>query len=73
MPARRAELIFFVGWPIVGTLVTIDVDLPGGWSNPDGTERPDWLEAPYWGQVVFGVAISVAGFAPAANQVFSLC
>ena len=31
-------LIFFVGWPLVGTLVTIDDDLPGGWSNPDGSE-----------------------------------
>ena len=58
-----ALLIFFVGWPIVGTLVTLDDDLPGGWSNPDGSARPDWLEAPFWGQVVCGVAISLAGFA----------
>jgi uncharacterized protein len=28
-------LIFFVGWPLLGTLVTIDDDLPGGWSNPE--------------------------------------
>jgi hypothetical protein len=27
----------FVGWPVVGTVVTVDDDLPGGWSNPDGT------------------------------------
>lgn len=58
-----ALLIFFVGWPIVGTIVTIDDDLPGGWSNPDGAARPDWLQAPFWGQIVVGVAISVVGFA----------
>jgi hypothetical protein len=29
-----AQLIFFVGWPIVGAMVTIDDDLPG------------WLEQP---------------------------
>jgi hypothetical protein len=58
-----ALLIFFVGWPIVGTMVTIDDDLPGGWSNPNGRVRPDWLEAPLWGQIVVGVAISVVGFA----------
>ena len=58
-----ALLIFFVGWPIVGTMVTIDDDLPGGWSNPNGTSRPPWLGAPFWGQIVVGVAISVVGFA----------
>jgi hypothetical protein len=30
-------LIFFVGWPLVGTVVTLDDDLKGGWSNWDGT------------------------------------
>ena len=35
-------LALFVGWPIVGTIVTIDDDLPGGWSNPDGKTRPEW-------------------------------
>ena len=44
-------LLFFVAWPLGGTLITIDDDLPGGWSNPDGTVRPPWLEAPFWGQV----------------------
>jgi hypothetical protein len=47
-------LIFFVGWPLVGTLVTLDDDLKGGWSNPDGTARPPWLETPFWGQIVIG-------------------
>ena len=26
----------FSTWPIIGMIVTIDDDLPGGWSNPDG-------------------------------------
>ena len=58
-----AFLILFVGWPILGTLVTIDDDLPGGWSNPDGTRRADCLEAPFWGRIIVGAALSVIGFA----------
>lgn len=58
-----ALLIFFVGWPLVGTLVTIDDDLPGGWSNPDGSVTPPWLEAWFWGRIVAGFAIAVAGAA----------
>jgi hypothetical protein len=37
VPLGFSLMIFFVGWPIGGTLVTIDDDLKGGWSNPDGT------------------------------------
>lgn len=44
----------FVGWPLVGTLVTADDDLPGGWSNPEGTERPPWRMAQYWGHLAVG-------------------
>jgi hypothetical protein len=58
-----ALLIFFVGWPLVGTLITIDEDLPGGWSNPDGTVRPPWRQSPFWGQITAGLAISAIGFA----------
>jgi hypothetical protein len=58
-----ALLIFFVGWPIVGTLVTIDDDLPGGWNNPDGSVRPPWREAAFWGQIVAGLSVSAVGFA----------
>ena len=57
-----ALLLFFVGWPLGGTLVTIDDDLRGGWSNPDGSVRPSWLEAPFWGQISAGLAISALGF-----------
>jgi hypothetical protein len=63
LPLGVAFLLFFVGWPVGGTLITIDDDLPGGWSNPDGTVRPPWLEAPFWRQVSWGLAVSAAGFA----------
>lgn len=56
-------LIFFVGWPVVGTIVTIDDDLKGGWSNPDGSVRPPWLQAPFWGQIICGLALASAGAA----------
>ena len=63
VPLGFSLMIFFVGWPVAGTLVTIDDDLKGGWSNPDGTVRPPWLEAPFWGQIAGGLALSFAGFA----------
>ena len=44
-----AALIAFLGWPILGTIVTADDDLPGGWSNPEGTHIPDWAQAEFWG------------------------
>jgi len=48
----------FVGWPLVGTLVTADDDLPGGWSNPDGSIPPPWRTALFWGQILMGLGIS---------------
>lgn len=48
----------FVGWPVVGTLTTFDDDLPGGWSNPDGTVPPAWRTTVWWGQLATGLAIS---------------
>jgi len=53
----------FVGWPLGGTLVTIDDDLRGGWSNPDGTVRPQWLQSRFWGQIAAGIALSALGAA----------
>lgn len=58
-----ALLIFFVGWPIGGTLITLDDDLKGGWSNPDGSARPPWLHSPFWCQIAGGLAVSGLGFA----------
>ena len=49
-------LAIFVGWPLLGTLVTADDDLPGGWSNL--YPRPPWPTAPFWGQLSTGFAIS---------------
>jgi len=63
LPLGFAFLLFFVAWPLGGTLITSDDDLPGGWNNPDGTVRPPWLEAPFWGQIAGGLAASAAGFA----------
>jgi len=48
----------FVGWPVVGTFITADDDLPGGFSNPDGTEIPPWRTALWWGQLSIGFAVS---------------
>lgn len=55
-----AALAALVGWPLIGTLVTADDDLPGGWSNPDGTQTPEWRTAPFWGRIILGLAISGA-------------
>ena len=27
--------LVFSGWAVIGQLVTLDDDMPGGWSNPD--------------------------------------
>jgi hypothetical protein len=54
----------FLGWPLVGTLVTADDDLPGGWSNPDGDLTPPWRTTLFWGQMAVGGSVSalVTGF-----------
>jgi hypothetical protein len=36
--------IGFSGWAFIGHLVTIDDDLPGGWSNPDGRQPVPFVE-----------------------------
>lgn len=41
-PAGYVALALFIGWPLIGTLITIDDDLPGGWSNPDDKTTPEW-------------------------------
>ena len=48
----------FLGWPLLGTLVTADDDLPGGWSNPDGDITPPWRTSPFWGQLAGGGGLS---------------
>ena len=63
IPLGLSFLIFFVGWPLLGTLATIDDDLKGGWSNPDGKVRPPWLQSPFWGQIIAGLSLSSVGVA----------
>jgi hypothetical protein len=41
-PMGYVALALFIGWPLMGTLITIDDDFPGGWSNPDGKATPKW-------------------------------
>src|SRR5262245_3598997 len=53
-----AALVGFVGWPLLGTLITADDDMPGGWSNRDGSTRPPWLIASFWRQLSLGFAIA---------------
>lgn len=55
-------LAVFVGWPMVGTIVTADDDLPGGWSNPDGTAPPPWVTAWFWGLLALRVSIAMLAF-----------
>lgn len=57
-----SALVVFVGWPVVGTLVTADDDLPGGWSNPDGTVPPPWCTAWFWGLLALRFSIAMLAF-----------
>jgi hypothetical protein len=41
-------LAALVGLPIFGLLVTIDDDLPGGFSNPNGTSVSPWKRWESW-------------------------
>lgn len=42
IPSGFALLVLVVGWPLTGTMITIDDDLSGGWSNGGGTLVPEW-------------------------------
>ena len=58
IPWGWVTFLIFVGWPLMGTLVTFDDDLPGGFSNPDGTRIPDWKTREFWLQTLAGLVIS---------------
>ena len=62
-PVGFCMLAALVGYPFVGTLVTIDDDFPGGWSNPDGKSWPPWLHWKPWVQLALIGCISGVGFA----------
>jgi hypothetical protein len=53
-----SAFVAFLAWPALGTLVTVDDDLPGGWSNPDGDITPPWRTKLFWGQLAGGCAVS---------------
>jgi hypothetical protein len=53
-----SAFVAFLAWPVLGTLVTADDDLPGGWSNPDGSVTPPWRTRLSWGQLVGGCGVS---------------
>jgi len=40
-PIGVVTLVLLVAWPVLGTLITLDDDMPGGWSNPDGRQIPE--------------------------------
>ena len=63
IPLAWAAFIAFLGWPIIGTFVTADDDLPGGWANPDGLAVPQWETAEFRGQLLGGAAIVALAFA----------
>ncbi len=62
-PVGVSMLVALLGAPIVGTLATIDDDLPGGWSNPDGKTRPPWLHWQPWLLLALDGCIAGFGFA----------
>jgi hypothetical protein len=59
-PLGLTALIILIGWPLVGMFITADDDLPGGWSNPDGTVPPPWKNAGFWALVLFRLALALA-------------
>jgi hypothetical protein len=62
-PIGICMLVALVGAPIIGTVATIDDDLPGGWSNPNGGSRPEWLHWRTPVQLVLMASVSGVGFA----------
>jgi hypothetical protein len=62
-PVGWCMVIALVGFPLFGLVITIDDDLPGGWSNPDGKARPPWLYWENWADLASRGAISGIGFA----------
>jgi len=71
LPAWAVLAVLVIGWPLLGTLITIDDDMPDGFSNPDGMAIPEWRMLWWWsdlllvrGALVLGVFVvekSLAG------------
>ena len=54
--------ILLIGWPVAGTLITLDDDFPGGCSNLDGTAIPEWKTSWWWADLLLvrGALVVVA-------------
>ena len=61
------SLMGFAALVFLGHVVTIDDDIPGGWSNPDGTEPFPWSELLVKG-VVLLLLCAAAAFFPALRR-----
>ena len=62
-PVGLTMLVMLVGLPLIGFFATIDDDLPGGFSNPDGTARGPWREWENWADLGARGAVTGIGFA----------
>ena len=51
-PSWLTLAALIVAWPLIGTLITIDDDLPGGWSNLDGKSVPEWRTLWWWADLL---------------------
>lgn len=56
-------LLLLVVLPVVGLLTTIDDDLPGGFSNPEGKTRGPWRRWENWADLGIRAALGGIGFA----------
>ncbi len=62
-PVGLTMVAVMVGLPLVGFLVTIDDDLPGSLSNPDGRQPGLWRAWESWVDIGARAAVAGVGFA----------
>ena len=58
---RVPYIMTFVGFAalgLIGHIVTIDDDMPGGWSNPDGSQPFPWKELLIKAAVLVGLGLA---------------
>jgi hypothetical protein len=51
-------LIALSAWAFFGHLITADDDVPGGWSNPDGSLRVPWAQLALKGAVLVSLCVA---------------
>ena len=59
--------IGFAVWAFAGHLITIDADLPGGWSNPDDDVSFPWAELTIKAAILL-VLVGLVWFVPALRD-----